>query len=101
MLLNDFNVIELKELYKTLCEYWGLPQIKFYKYNKQELVQIIRESGFVIEKKLHILVKFKPKDIKTMTPNRHNFRFRYGKYNNNYNKEKVQFINTPVKLSFD
>ena len=101
MLLNDFNVIELKEIYNVLSEYWGLPQIKFYKYNKADLVQLIRDSEFIIEKKENILVKINNNNIKTMKPYRNNFRFRYGKYHNYYNKDKVKFINVPITLNFD
>ena len=98
MLLNDFNVVELKEIFNILCDYWGLPQIKFYKYNKAQLVQLIRETELIIEKKEHILVKFKTKEIKSMTPIRNNFRLRYGKY---YNNEKTQIHNKSTIVSFD
>jgi len=98
MLLNDFNVMELKEIYNLLCDYWGLQPIKFYKYDKAGLVQLIRETELIIEKKEYILVKFKTKEILSMKPNRYNFRLRYGKY---YNNTKIQVFNKPITINFD
>tara|TARA_R110002096_G_scaffold292802_2_gene487252 strand:- start:9972 stop:10268 length:297 start_codon:yes stop_codon:yes gene_type:complete len=98
MLLNDFNVVELKEIYKLLCDYWGLTPIKFYQYNKAALVQVIRDTELIIEKKECILVKFKPCEIKNMKPNKQNFRLRYGKY---HNTTPIKVFYKPMILSFD
>ena len=98
MLLNDFNVVELKEIFNILSHYWGIPQIKYYKYDKAGLVQLIRETELIIEKKEHILVKFKKKEIKSMKPTKNNFRLKYGKY---YNNEKTQIHNKHTIISFE
>jgi hypothetical protein len=98
MLLNDFNVVELKRIFLILCDYWELQPIKFYKYDKAGLVQLIRDTQLIIEKKEYILVKFKSKEIKSMKPTRQNFRLKYGKY---YNNEKIQIHNKQITINFD
>tara|TARA_R110001592_G_scaffold41798_2_gene136211 strand:+ start:231 stop:527 length:297 start_codon:yes stop_codon:yes gene_type:complete len=98
MLLNDFSVLELRSIYSVISHKKGFYVGKFYLLDKSALIQALRDSNQIIEKKEHVLMNIKnTSEVKAVVPKKLNHKFKYGRYYDYSN----EYRNKSVIISFD